>query len=256
MEMVWNETMVAMNRIFVNAFRPLKWKKCFICFFLFFNNCSAQISDVTTTNWNIFFASTGNYFSFNTNGFDPNLIDIILSDGLVQRYYTTNSLKHQLDTASIPNHVKLECAFNFQAGSINKRITVSIQYKFGEKDSVLWQKKYYVIQLPDPTVFIAADTLTNANLTREEMLLQYNLGVYMPDFKPYTAWYITGYDCQYMPPDGNIKSYHIDKNIFTPELHKQIEACKAGDTFIFKNIRVDGLDGYSRYVNSVFVTIK
>lgn len=232
-------------------------KKILSIIALFFstNYCTGQVTDVTTLRWNIFFASTGNYFSFNTNGYDPDLIDIKLSDGNVQRYYTTNSLKHQLDTARIPNHVKLECALNFQAGSINKKITVSIHYKFGEKDSVLWQKKYYVVQLPDPTVYIG-DSLTEATFTRDEMLKMYNLGVYMPDFKPYTSWFITAYDCQYLPPDGNSQSYHVEKNIFTPELHHQIEACKSGDTFIFRNIRVDGLDAYTRYVNSVFVTIK
>lgn len=222
---------------------------------LFFNYSSAQISDVKTTNWNIFFASTGNYVSFNTNGYDPNLIELKLSDGVVQKYYTNNSLKHQLDTCRIPNHVKLEQTVNFQAGSINKRINMSIHYKFNNKDTVLWQKMYYVLQLPDPTVYIG-DTLTDLTMTRDEMLKQYSLGVCMPDFKPYTSWFITAYDCQYLPPDGNSKTYHVEKNIFTKELHQQIEACKPGDTFIFNNIRVDGLDSYTRYVNSVKVLIK
>ncbi|GDX51185.1 hypothetical protein LBMAG27_02320 [Bacteroidota bacterium] len=256
--MVQIELKVAKNNS-LNNFRKVNSMKkiaiTFLFFFSIYNSSAQQISEVTTLNWNIFFASTGNYFSFNSNGFDPNLIEIKLSDGEVQRYYTINSLKHQLDTARIPNHVKLESALNFQAGSINKRVTVSIHYKFGVKDSIIWQKKYYVVQLPDPTVYIG-DSLTDATFTRDEMLKMYNLGAYMPDFKPYTSWFITAYDCQYLPPDGNSKSYHVEKNIFTPELHKQIEACKPGDTFIFRNVRVDGLDAYTRYVNSVFVTIK
>lgn len=132
---------------------------------------------------------------------------------------------------------------------------MSIHYKLNNMDTVLWQKMYYVLQLPDPTVYIG-DTLTEATMTRDEMLKQYNLGVCMPDFKTYTSWFVTTYDCQYLPPDGNSKTYHVEKNIFTKELHQQIEACKTGDTFIFNNVRVDGLDSYTRYVNSVKVLIK
>ena len=232
-------------------------KKNFVLLILIFISIEsiAQNLEVNTSSWAMFFAGTGNSVTVNTNGFDPTLIDLQLSDGTIQKQFTVNSLKFMMDSAKSKNHLLLNYALNFQAGSINKRITMSIHYKFGAKDSVLFEKKYYVIQLPDPTAFIS-DSLTEATMTREEMLTMYNLGVYMPDFKNYTAWYIMSYDCQFMPPDGNFKSYHVDKNIFPTELHQQIEACKPGDTFIFRNIRVDGLDAYSRYVNSVVVNIK
>ena len=231
-------------------------KACLTIVILININCAfGQITNVTTSGWNIFFAGTGNYVSFNSSGFDPKKIELKLSEGVVQKYYTIESLQHQIDTAKIHNHVKMEQAVNFHAASINKRITMSIVYNSYGKDSLLWKGKYYVIQLPDPTVFIG-DSAAETTITREEMLNMYNLGVYMPEFKPITTWNIASYDCQYMPPDGNFKSYHIEKNIFTKELHQQIESCKSGDTFIFRNVKVEGLDSYSRFVNSVIVNIK
>ena len=189
-------------------------KKIIFFFYLIFAGCNsfAQPLNVITTKWDFFFAGSGNSISFNSNGYDPSRIDLQLSDGTIQKQFTVNSLKYMTDSAKIPNHVLLNYALNFQAGSINKRVTDSIHYKFGEKDSILWQKKFYVTELPDPTVFIG-DSLTEASMSRDEMLTMYNLGVYVPDFQNYTAWYIITYDCQYMPPDGNFKSYHVDKNI-------------------------------------------
>ena len=55
---------------------------------------------------------------------DPKKIELKLSEGVVQKYYTIESLQHQIDTAKIHNHVKMEQAVNFQAGSINKTITM------------------------------------------------------------------------------------------------------------------------------------
>ena len=227
--------------------------------FLFLNFFSvktfSQSFDVQTPDWKLFFASCGNPVSFYSNGFNPEKLYLKLSEGVVQEWFTTNSLKYSIDTAKTKHGVLMRFTANFQNISINKQITMSIHYKDGEKDSVLWQHNYYVVQLPDPVAFIA-DTLKSGTISKEKLMKQSGVNIYMPDFPLYASWYVFSFEVQYIPKAGDAKNFSCDKNIFSSPLIMQIADCKSGDTFIFKNIKVKGIDAYERNMNTMIFTIE
>ena len=223
--------------------------------FKFSGSAFAQLYDVQTPNWQLFFASCGNPVSFYSNGFNPEKLYLQLSEGVVQEWFTVNSLKYSKDTAKTKHGVLMRFTANFQNNSISKQITMSIHFKDGEKDSVLWQKNYYVVQLPDPIAFIA-DTLRGGNISKEKLMKQTTVNIYMPDFPLYASWYVFSFDVQYISNEKVVKNFSIEKNMFSSDLIMQIAACESGDTFIFKNIKVKGLDAYERNMNTMIFTIE
>ncbi|HAP01844.1 MAG TPA: hypothetical protein DCQ93_07980 [Bacteroidetes bacterium] len=228
--------------------------KFIILFLLIFQRSISQ-SVTVVTDQPFFFGGTGVNVHVYTTNLDPFSIDLLAENGSVQKHFTKNSLQFQLDTMKDKSKAALEYSVHFTGGMNNHRTWISVHYLVNGKDSILWQKDFYILQLPDPTAYIG-DTIVNGKMTREEFLKMYNLGVYVPSFPVYSSWFLGDYDVQYLPPDGNSKMYHVSKNIFGTDLRNQMQAAKPGDSFIFKNIKVDGTDGYSRFTNTVKIEIQ
>ncbi len=197
------------------------------------------VAVVSSDNLNVIYAGVNNPFTVSVPGFSSDKISASISEGSF--------------TALSPG--KYIARLSAESAGRTISITVSARMQDGST-RVVAQLPYKVKSIPTPVATINGGHENGGPITVGELLVAGGIGAMLREFYfQGVSFTITSFDYLYIPRKDDIKSDKNNGKIFSPALKEYIRKSKAGDRYIFSNIRALGSDGRYRTLNSIPVVI-